>query len=212
MTGTVVAAPVSGSRSARRAIRYVGSFLVLVGAATLAPRTVDACSGPAVTVEEAIDKASTIVLVLTAAVQGDPDSPDGYVFEVEEAFLGRVPDRLALEAPQWHACGDRIVAAMGERLVIAFEVEAFVGQPPMNPYWRVLPDGALSAEGIDASGVVWTTLDDLRGGLADADGSIIGEDRPEANQGPSLLIVVGGLVLAVAGLFLGATFLASRRR
>jgi len=53
---------------------------------------------------------------------------------------------------------------------------------------------------------------DLRAGLADADGSIIGEERSEANQGPSLLVVVGGLVLAVAGMFLGATFLASRRR
>jgi len=208
----MVAAPASRWGTGRRPMRLVGSVLVLVGAATLAPRSADACSGPAVTVEEAVDKASAIVLVRTAAVQGDPDSPDGYVFEVEEAFLGRVPDRLAIEAPQWHACGDRIFAAMGERLVIAFDVDAFVGQPPMNPYWRVRPDGTLSSEGIDDSGVDWTTLDDLRGGLADADGSIIGEERSEANQGVSMLIVVGGLVLAVVGMFLGATFLASRRR
>lgn len=208
----VVAAPVCGRRTARRAMSLVGSGLVLVAAATLAPRTANACSGPAVTVAEAVDKASAIALVRTAAVQGNPDSPDGYAFEVEEAFLGRVPGRLEVEAPQWHACGDRIFAMVGDRLVIAFEVDAFVGQPKMNPYWHVLPDGTLSPDGIDASAVGWTTLNDLRAGLGDADGSIIGNERPQAGERPSLLIVIGGLVLVVAVLFLGATFLAGRRR
>jgi hypothetical protein len=193
-------------------MRLVGSGLILVAAAALAPRSAIACSGPAVTVAEAVDKASAIALVRTAAVQGNPDSPDGYAFVVEEAFLGHVPGRLDIEAPQWHACGDRIVAAVGDRLVIAFEVDAFVGQPPMNPYWRVLPDGTLRPDGIDASAVGWTTLDELRAGLGDADGSILGAASPEPATGPSLLIVIGGLVLAVAVLFLGATFLAGRRR
>ncbi|OGO53323.1 MAG: hypothetical protein A2V84_07675 [Chloroflexi bacterium RBG_16_70_13] len=208
----MVAAPVSSWGTGRRPMRLAGFVLVLAVLAMLAPRVANACTGPLVTLEAAADSASAIALVRIAAVQGDQESPDGYAFVVEEAFLGRVPARLDIAAPQFHACGDRIFARVGDRLVIAFDVDAFAGQPPLNPYWRVRPDDTLSAEGIDASGVDWTTLDDLRAGLADADGSIIGEERSEANQGPSLLVVVGGLVLAVAGMFLGATFLASRRR
>jgi hypothetical protein len=208
----VVGALVCLSSKARSVALVLGSILVLAAVAALAPRTANACSGPMVTANEAIDKAGAIVLVRTAAIQGDPESPDGYAFVVEEAFLGRVPARLDIEAPPFHACGDRIFARVGDRLVIAFDVEAFVGQPPMNPYWLVLPDGTLSPDGIDASAVPWTTLDDLRAGLADADGSIIGEERPDAEEGPSALVIVGGLALAVAVLFLGATFLAGRRR
>ena len=208
-------APVARSHLAGQGLRLVGSFLtlaVLAATAALAPRSAAACSGPLVTVAEAVDEASAIVLVRTAAVRGDPESPDGYAFEVEEAFLGRVPARLEIEAPPWYVCGDRIYAATGDRLVIAFDVEAFAGQPPLSPYWRVLADGTLSPDGIDASAVPWTTLEDLRAGLADLDGAIIGDEEPATDQGLPAWAIAGGLLLAIVSLFLLATALAGRRR
>ncbi len=187
-----------------------GVLAVLGIAAMVAPPVADGCSGPLVTVEEARADASAILLVRTAIVRGDPNLPSGYAFVVEEAFRGDVPALIEVEAPQFHACGDRISAAVGDRLVVAFEVHAFVGQPPMNPYWRVLPDGRLNPEGIDATAVVWQTLDDLRTGLGGPGGTISQPDPPRDERPPTLVLLIG-LAVVVAFLIALGGLLACRR-
>ena len=161
-------------RSLRRAARAIAATVFAVAGATWTGGTASACSGPFVTAVEAIEAAPRIALVTTVAARGDAEFPDAYDFAVEEAYRGAFPPLLQVDAPQYHACGDRIVAAPGDRLVIFFDVPAFSGQPPMNPYWRVDRDGALAAEGIDDAAVPWRTLADLRAAFAGEEGAVAG--------------------------------------
>jgi hypothetical protein len=195
-------------RSWRRAARTIIATVIAVAGATSIGGSASACSGPFVTALEAIEKAEGIALVRVAAVRGDAEFPQAYDFVVEEAYRGSLPPIVEVAAPQYHACGDRIVAATGDRLVIFFDVEAFTGQPPMNPYWRVGPGDALAAEGIDPGAVGWQTLDQLRGALT-------GEGRVEVivHQHPTpepSLIPVLGLLVAAGVIVFGMAYLVRR--
>lgn len=194
-------------------------FVVLVaGSAAVSPFAASgaaACSGPLVTVGEAQQMAPTIALVRTAVVLGPPAFPEGYDFIIEETFRGKLDASIRVQAPQWHACGDRISATVGDRFVIAFDVPAFVGQPAMNPYWRVAADGTLSPEGIDASAVGWSTVAELRAGLGGGDGSVAVLEREEPG-GPSDLPMALALLAALGaigiGVFGGLLLVARRQR
>lgn len=194
-------------RSWRRAARTIAATVIaVVGAGTIGG-TASACDGPLLTAREAFQTADRIALVRVAAIRGDPALPDGYDLVLEEAYRGSLPPVLQIAAPQYHACGDRIVAAPGERLVILFGVEAFEDQPPLSPFWRVGPDEVLSADGIDARELGWTSLDQLRAGLTGAGGEgPLNESRPPE---PSLGILLGLLVAAGVTVF-GLAYLVRR--
>jgi hypothetical protein len=195
-------------RSWRRAARgIVATVFALAGAASLGG-TADACSAPFLTAVEATAKAERVALVRTAPVHCDPQSPDGYDFVVEESYRGSLPPIVQVAAPQYHACGDRIIAASGDRLVIFFDVEAFTGQPPMNPFWRVGPGDALEPEGIDAEAVPWRTLDQLRGALTgEGDVEVLVNEHPTPQ--PSLIPVLG-LLAGAAVIVFGMAYLIRR--
>ncbi len=201
------------SRSWRRAVRGILATVIAVTAATSLGASASACSGPYVSAVEAIEKAARIALVRTAAVDGDPTFPDGYDFVVEESYRGAFGPVIQVPAPQYHACGDRIVAAPGDRLVIFFDVPAWDGQPPMNPFWRIGPGGALAPDGIDAEMMSWATIDELRAALAG--GGTVGETAVATSPGtldgaPSVLPVLA-LVLAAVALVFGGVAVRARR-
>lgn len=124
--------------------------------------TVAGCSGPFLTIDVSASGARSIALVRTVAIEGDPGAPDAYDFFVEEAFKGTVPRQLHLATPQYHACGDRLFAEVGDRFVLFFEVPAPGSGGTLSPYFRVEQGDELSAEGIEATPARWHVVEDLR--------------------------------------------------
>ena len=151
----------------------LGIMIAVVAGLLLArPASALACSGPLVTLTDAVNESVAIALVEVSARRQD-DTGLTLDLAVLERYRGSIDDQLTVHDLPWHACGDVVDAQPRERLVVAFGVDAFVGQPPMNPYWRVLADDVLDPEAIDDEGVGWQTLDDVRAafGMFERDGA-----------------------------------------
>lgn len=174
-----------------------------------APSAAAACSSAPIPFDRVLASAGPVLVVRVVGIRGPADSPDGLTLAIEEAWRGTAPPVLDLEPPVATACGDRVWARVGERLILALDVPAFDGLPPLAAYWAVLDDGMLEPRsGETPAGV--TTLAGLRDTVARQS-----PEEPATSGGASsgtpvlaALAVLGIATLVLAGI---VTFLVRRR-
>ncbi|MEO6349290.1 MAG: hypothetical protein ABIP53_01440 [Candidatus Limnocylindrales bacterium] len=95
----------------RNWLRMATAVAVLVGGAFLAPQSVFACSGPALTLEEAT---STATLILAGRVVSNPHEW-AYELEVEETFHGPSSDTFVIGPVAPDHATDLLSSARGWR-------------------------------------------------------------------------------------------------
>ena len=185
-------------------------MLLLATAALLAASaSTMACSPAPIPFDRVLASAGPVLVVRVLGIRGPVDSPDALTLAVDDVWRGTAPPVFDIEPPVATACGDRVWARVGERLVLALDVAAFEGSPPLTAFWEVLDDDTLEPRtGETPAGV--TTLAQLRGGFApEADGT---PDAPVAPL-PEQAVVAVIVVLGIGALVLSGTIgVLARRR
>ena len=181
------------ARIARGAIALAAMLLLAAVGAPLA----HACSGSPIPFERAVAHPGSIGLMRVLDVARNPQAPDRYRLAVDEVWRGGLPPVLEIEAPVVHACGDRLFAARGDRLVLALNVNAFDDGDPMAAYWLIDAAGKIGFTAVEERPDV-TTLAALRTVLA-PDGAVLPDDgsgAPTTSEDTAVPLVVALLVIA----------------
>lgn len=125
-----------------RLARTAAALAVLAGSALLAPQTAFACSGPALTLEEATTAAT---LILAGSVSSSPHEW-AYELEVEVVFRGPASDAVLIgpaepvEPAMAPICSHQL--KVGDRVVVALPVPSDLGLFS-SAVWYLLPDGTV---------------------------------------------------------------------
>jgi hypothetical protein len=186
----------------------LGAILLL---ALLAAPVAHACSGPGIPFERVVAHPGTIGLMRVLDTAGNPDAPDRYRFAVDEVWRGVLPPVLEIEAPVVHACGDQLAVGIGDRLVLALEVNAFDDAKPMAAFWLVNAAGRIDGTLVEERPGV-ATLAALREILAPA--GAVRSDDPSGGQesGADGVPLVVALLVIASGVLGGAVLIAALAR
>lgn len=178
----------------RKWSRVAAAVAVFVGGAVVAPQSAFACSGPALTLEEAT---TTATLILAGRVSSSPHEW-AYELEVEEVFRGPSSDTVLIgpvepvepvEAP---ICSHQL--EVGDRVVVALRDPSDLGLFS-SAVWYLLPDGSV---GTIAPEPPAATHDELLAYLRLLPDTAI---APVPQPGAPLRAV--GIVLLTAGVIVG---------
>lgn len=175
----------------RRWSRVAAAVAVSTGSALLAPQAAFACSGPALTLDEAT---TTATLILAGRVSSNPHEW-AYELEVEEVFRGPRSDTVLIgpiEPATPPICSHQL--EVGERVVVALRDPSDLGLFS-SAVWYLLPDGSV---GTVAPEPPAATHDELFASLR-----LLPDTAIASVPQPAIPLRPVGVILLAAGVALG---------